>query len=516
MSDVVGIHDRTARLEPLAVLSAAQQSAVFGAEVVVAVGAGELGTHVGRVLLETTVELLQRTVRAVMVMLDPRASENERSVMVRIASGLADVGGRRPRTIPWDSVPTSKLCVALGVVHPVPAERFIGVGADGWSGTVYRDAVAPIEDSTWPIGACTAAALCQAAVVQHLLAQTSSRPPIGPLGDDGVAIVDMLTWSTGVSAGPRRAVVSPTTLPEISIVGAGAVGHALAWVLRRAPVRARMLHWFDDGQIDETSLNRCLGACVSDIGRAKLDIITRQLLYADIHVNAVPQLWTPARALAPLVASAVDNNAVRHDIQKMLPEVLLSGETFDASAAVGRHVVGNGLACLICRHPRRETGAPVRQSLLLEEAATKFSLPISAFAEGTFNGGRVLTAELAEHLARLAPEQAAALRDGAQRGVDLCGALGDLREAYGSDPSVPATASFGASSLLAGIGLVSALVREPASHADLALSVFELDLFGPITPLRQPGHRRVPRARQCPGCGEIAQRLARGLRRTNA
>jgi hypothetical protein len=345
-----------------------------------------------------------------------------------------------------------------------------------------------------------------------LLAPISPRPPIGPLSGDAAAWIDLWRWSCAQPTAADRTLANAlraVRLPDLSVIGAGAVGHALAWALARSPVLASSVAWYDDGLIDATGLNRCLGSALADCDRPKVDVIARQLATSALRLRATPARWSTAQPLDNLVISAVDQNATRHDLQKTVPALLFSGETYDANVAVSRHSFGDGLACLMCRHPGRHTGTPAPQPLPVQVAAERFDLPASAFTTGELAGQRVLTADVAEHLIRRAPQHAEALRAAAARSADLCGTLGNLRAEFGEHEQIPPAASFGASSLLAGVGLAAALVQSTLADTRTRLAVFELDLFAPVRPGVQPGTRRIAASPHCPGCGSAAQAVHR-------
>jgi ThiF family len=101
------------------------------------------------------------------------------------------------------------------------------------------------------------------------------------LRDDGYSL-----WSGNASSiwadrdcGPES---NGLRLPAVLLVGAGAVGNALAYVLANIETNGSYIVPIDDDEYDTTNLNRCVLAGTQDVGQSMVQVLASRLKEAGI------------------------------------------------------------------------------------------------------------------------------------------------------------------------------------------------------------------------------------------
>lgn len=330
----------------------------------------------------------------------------------------------------------------------------LGDGWRAWVGDPSNAKPAVLPASRNPLGPFLAAALAAGEIFKHSRGIRRGRF----LSGDGYSL-----WSGASSQnwmdlheGPE---VSGAVLPPTHIVGAGAVGNALAYIIANLGLVEGYLVVIDDDNYDDTNLNRCLLAGWLDIEQRKVYAIERTLKVAGIAAFPFPRtiksyvtdMRVGLRAdidhqvndlLFPVVASCVDKGVARQDVQGLHPHLLLGGSTLNLQAKSNLYSGRLWAACLACFNPVEKDGEKIHA---LETQLRKMP---------TQERGEFLTAHgldagsIEEYLS------------GAQ-----CGGLGEaaLRD-YVVRP--PAEFSAGFVSLGAGLLLASTLLRNTTFSAD--------------------------------------------------
>lgn len=166
--------------------------------------------------------------------------------------------------------------------EPIPDDghSFVVVG-DGWRawvGDAFRspDAISPT--STNPLGPFLAAALAAGEIFKRGRGLRRGKF----LSTDGYSLWSGATSSdwNALADGPA---VSGICLPPTHVVGAGAVGNALAYIVANLELDSGYLIPIDDDKYDKTNLNRCLLAGWQDVNYPKVDAIVRALRAAGIE-----------------------------------------------------------------------------------------------------------------------------------------------------------------------------------------------------------------------------------------
>lgn len=260
------------------------------------------------------------------------------------------------------------------------------VVADGWRAFIgdprqYRESVRPTSSNAF--GPFFAAALAAGEIFKRARGIRRGRFLTG----DGYSLWSGLhspDW-TALEDGPE---VEGLSLPPVHVVGAGAVGNALAYAIANCHLRAAYLIAIDDDQYDETNLNRCLLAGWSDLGHPKVEAIARALRSAGLdafpfegtirsYVAAARNGLRPDVAreidnlIFEIVVSCVDKGISRQDVQGLRPKLLLGGSTLDLQAKANLYTGEPGRACLGCFNPAEKDGEKFRA---LEDRLRKMAL----------------------------------------------------------------------------------------------------------------------------------------------
>lgn len=180
-------------------------------------------------------------------------------------------------------------------------------------------------------------------------------------------------WNA-LEGGPN---VAGLTLRPVHIVGAGAVGNALAYIIANLGPAEAYLILIDDDRYDKTNLNRCLLAGWQDLWQPKVVAVAEALHAAGVNAfpfcgslkSYVADARTGLRADVArqvndldfeIVASCVDKGLSRQDVQGLRPRLLLGGSTLNLQAKCNLYSGRAGSACLACFNPAERDGEKVR------------------------------------------------------------------------------------------------------------------------------------------------------------
>jgi hypothetical protein len=348
-------------------------------------------------------------------------------------------------------------------VGDAPQESRLGRGlvavGDGWKAWVgdssnARHSIVPTSPN--PLGPILAAALTAGEIFKHSRGIRRGRF----LSGDGYSL-----WSGASSRnwidlhdGPE---ISGAVLPPTHVVGAGAVGNALAYIIANLELVEGYLVLIDDDNYNDTNLNRCLLAGWLDIGQRKVYAIERVLKAGGIEAFSFPgtiksyvaDMRVGLRAdvarqvddlVFSVVTSCVDKGIARQDVQGLHPHLLLGGSTHNLQAKSNLYSGHPEAACLACFNPVEKDGEKIRA---LENQLRKMP---------TLEREEFLTSH------GLDPSSIEEYLSSAQ-----CGGLGEaaLRD-YVARP--PAEFSAGFVSLGAGLLLASAVLRNTIFSTDSA------------------------------------------------
>jgi hypothetical protein len=166
-------------------------------------------------------------------------------------------------------------------------------------------------------------------------------------------------------------------LPPFVLVGAGAVGNALAYVLIHLENRDIYPVLVDDDVYDKTNLNRCSLAGTEDLNQEKTAVLASRLeevgiasfpfsgdLKRFVNDGRVGMRADVAEEIGAgvyrMVVSCVDKGDGRQDIQGLHPQWLFGGSTFDLQAKTNVYAGERDAVCLGCHNAREHQGEAMR------------------------------------------------------------------------------------------------------------------------------------------------------------
>jgi hypothetical protein len=266
--------------------------------------------------------------------------------------------------------------IAIGEGCAVAADQnalfVIGTGWRAWIGRPERAPQGILPRCRNPLGPFLAAALAAGEIFKasrgilrgRLLEGEGFSLWSGESGEDWDKLQD----------GPE---VAGLRLGAFHLIGAGAVGNDLAYILANMEPGAGYAAVIDDDAYDGTSLNRCLLAGWQDVEHPKVDPVAAVLRSGGIGAFPFPgtikdylngdrtdlyaDLAREVEDLAfDIVVSCVDRGVSRQDIQGLGPTMLMGASTLGLSARANFYPVRAGAACLACFNPAERDGEKIR------------------------------------------------------------------------------------------------------------------------------------------------------------
>lgn len=397
----------------------------------------------------------------------------------------------------------------------------VHIAFDGWTCALRRGVGAgSVDVSTVPFGALSAACFAVAEVFKTLVASSVPESELSVFRRRFVYDWRFSAWTMDRLSGiaPNHATRAPESLPCLRIdrvlqVGAGAVGNGAALAFASTTAMSGELRVLDPKCVDVKNLNRCYYFTEADIGQTKVDVLDRAATRPGMRVRARNEVFTSdVPTDASIILSTVDNNEVRHRMQEALPEALVEGATGETTVTVSVHRPGNDRSCLVCRHPDPNRGLTRRMPLLAAEAAAITGLTEEEIAFGQVAGNTAITAEVLERVSARSPEAAALLRRARDSGMDLCGALGDMRAQLGTVQG-PREAAVPFVSNLAGVLAAAEVTKRllsasGTSDVPLLDNVLTIDLARDYSRHEQLSYAEPP-LHGCMLCEERAELVAR-------
>lgn len=248
----------------------------------------------------------------------------------------------------------------------------VGTGWRAWVGalSVAPKGVVPAHEN--PLGPFLAAALAAGEVFKRIRGIRRGRL----LSEDGYSL-----WSGRHSARWSDLEDGPDLvgqeLPALHVIGAGAVGNGLCYILANMKSANGYAAIIDDDTYDDTSLNRCTLAGWRDVGHPKVDALSRVLRAAAFGTFRSPHtisgyLESDREGLRPdmaeqandlsfnIVVSCVDRGISRQDVQGLAPRLLVGGSTLGLAARANHYPDRSGAACLACFNPAERDGEKIR------------------------------------------------------------------------------------------------------------------------------------------------------------
>lgn len=157
-------------------------------------------------------------------------------------------------------------------------------------------------------------------------------------------------WDLAISGAVGPPLPDAVDLDRVGFAACGGVASASAWALALLELTGSPLCVDPDAiDLDGTNLNRHLSAAIRERGDAKAVLFATLLDAAGTNARADVAPWSPQHGSeAEIVVASPDSDAVRRDVQRDLPRILLSAGTSDDGVyQVSRHDFLDG-ACSSC------------------------------------------------------------------------------------------------------------------------------------------------------------------------
>ncbi len=234
------------------------------------------------------------------------------------------------------------------------------VDGAGWCLAVGE--TCPVEDDGNPVGPMAMGAVGAAEVFKLLFRTAHPDEPLSRRFVPHRGPFSLWNWSASWTS----PALPETMWIDAVLVGAGGVGAGVITTL--APLGDRLqgrLNVVDDDRLDLYNLNRVTYARVEEADRGDEKVSSARAYLARrlgrLDVGAVPEVYRAfARRIArrkdrryPLVMTGVDDDAIRYEVQRDLPRVLIDGAT-GSQGNLRLDRVGFGVSgCLGCARPPR-------------------------------------------------------------------------------------------------------------------------------------------------------------------
>lgn len=295
----------------------------------------------GRVALELTVNLLARLYPEIAVVAVDAKAASLRDELMALAQSI------NPEIEVRSSANAAQITVAA-VSRPITASTpVVYLGSDGWTARVSSAEPLASGDSPIPFGAAAAACLAAANVFRHLF-----QSELGGGYLDRSASLSLACMNAGAVVGPPTCNVD---IGEWRLVGAGAVGSAALWALKRATGLRGRLHVVDHDDVEISNLQRYVLFVDQDVSRSKAMAAEALFKNSGLEVRGYRNRWGEYLAdrgqwdLAS-VAVAVDSGPARVAVQASLPRQILNAWTQRGDLGVSRHRFTGEGACLACMY----------------------------------------------------------------------------------------------------------------------------------------------------------------------
>lgn len=234
-------------------------------------------------------------------------------------------------------------CLVVGLTDPGLDCPTFYLGSDGWLATFSRSRPLGSGTSSNPFGAGAASCIASANLFRAIF---SEQLPEAVLDDE--VHFSLLDYTQNSSANP--VLPEHVSLDHPFLLGLGAIGNGTVWALARVPSISGVLEVVDGEAVDEGNLQRYVLATEKDVGRSKVDLVSRYLTRrTSLSIGKHESRW---QSLAPgsmnEVVVALDTAADRIAVQATLPRWSLNSWTQRGDLGVSRHDFEGEMACLAC------------------------------------------------------------------------------------------------------------------------------------------------------------------------
>jgi molybdopterin/thiamine biosynthesis adenylyltransferase len=322
-------------------------------KIAVAIDDELLHSYRGQCMLVACINLLARCSINIDVFL-PRENVNSIHTLPLIegdlASGLAKLCIRINPNCMFRLNPSSQgydAALIIGEEVPIKAEQRIFIDALGWlSYMSTKKGKCFSGDAQNPIGPLVASCFGSAEIVKALfnkIVKSKFKP------------IETLTFSAlnyKINHAPWNNPSLPNKVSlDACLIGAGAIGMAVAYTLASLPAVSGKLVVIDPEIVEISNLNRYSLATITDVGLPKVDVVKRNLKNLEVKAFKGAYEQYPQRGKHDVVVVAVDNVKTRREVQLDFPRIILNGGMYANSFRISRHDDFLNKACLGCLYP---------------------------------------------------------------------------------------------------------------------------------------------------------------------
>lgn len=373
------------------------------------------------------------------------------------------------------------------------------VGSRGWLAAVSSNTPQPVDGNPNPVGAYTAAAFGAAEVWKRLLfPHKDSFPGIPIVPIDGSRSFSCYDYDNdGAAIGPDFP--EPVDIGDLTIIGLGAGGGAMAYTLASIENLAAQFLGVEPDETTDTGLNRAVCAIAADAQkqRPKADVIG-DAFHANLGVSFRPVMLPFDDALQGMkpsefkrVVAAVHSRAARRSIQTETPEILWDAGATETGEFYLWRVVFGKTQCLACRFD--ENGDPeLEKAMQLQKG---LGLSVDTWVKKLRDNERFTIEDIESIKARIEESDIdAELPSVGQRfgdwEVDQCGKLGL------PDPDDEIPIPF--APVLAGVLVAGEVIKQALFPSAVLDSRYWNTLLGRFMP--HNCQQRLPQRADCPIC----------------
>ena len=169
---------------------------------------------------------------------------------------------------------------------------------------------------------------------------------------------------------PPRAMSDGIDVGTLHLAGVGAIGSALVYGLAHLACAGTFVP-IDADHVDWTNLQRYVLMTAADVESSKVEVAARALAGGALGVMPFDGTYQQYVREHPgtrvqLAVTALDSNAGRRDVARLLPRRVVNASTTDRIITVSRHGFGDGRACLFCVYVDRSR-AMTREQIVARE-----------------------------------------------------------------------------------------------------------------------------------------------------
>jgi len=220
------------------------------------------------------------------------------------------------------------------------------LGSNGWIAKVGTIGAMDWGRSQNTLGAAAAACLGAANVFRHIFRDQISDPKL----DENLAL-SLFDYSTDPIQ-EDQPMLAPANLSGTTLIGAGAIGNAVIWALRRLSGVSGNLNVVDHESIELSNLQRYVLTDTNSVGLCKVNVVEQAMIDRELTVLTFAKKWSDHMECSdwnlPRLAVAVDTIQERINIRGALAKEVLNAWTQADEVGISRHYKYGDEACLSC------------------------------------------------------------------------------------------------------------------------------------------------------------------------